>query len=302
MNDFFLFNDIRNGPTTIHSWDLKQTTARQKAICMLLLRNRRKSAYGRLDGNPLSLVHFQQLDRSIQAAELDALVDIGILKTVAYSFAVGSTISATLCHAEATVVAQVSAGNASLDSLRECRELRIAKVALDKTIARLVAIGVLNCIETRYEFRYTKISTGIDGINRVFLPKSEAFPTLVASDTNDFIALKDIEAETAEGYKMAFLQEIYSKRLFRKISKEESCRIQGFPGDFTLPESRSRWMKLIGNSVSVPVISALMAAIAETGCFSELANSTDDVGKTVAGIPKSRDEVRHEEVNRAILA
>jgi hypothetical protein len=98
------------------------------------------------------------------------------------------------------------------------------------------------------------------------------------------------------------LQEIYSKRLFRKISKEESCRIQGFPGDFILPESRSRWMKLVGNSVSVPVISALVAAITETGCFSEPANSMDDVGKTGAGLAKSRAEVRHEEVNRAILA
>ena len=62
MNDFFLFNDIRNGPTTIHSWDLKPTTERQKEICLLLLRNRRKPAYGSLDGNPLSLAHFQHLD------------------------------------------------------------------------------------------------------------------------------------------------------------------------------------------------------------------------------------------------
>lgn len=61
-------------------------------------------------------------------------------------------------------------GCASLDGIRECRELRLAKVALDKTIAGLVAKGVLVCTETRYEFRYTKISTGIDGINRVFFP------------------------------------------------------------------------------------------------------------------------------------
>ncbi len=49
MNDFFLFNDIRNGPTTIHSWDLLPTTERQKQICLLMLRNRRKRIYGKRD-------------------------------------------------------------------------------------------------------------------------------------------------------------------------------------------------------------------------------------------------------------
>ena len=289
MNDFFLFNDIRNGPTTIHSWDLKPTTERQKAICMLLLRHRRKPAYGKLDGNPLSLVHLQHLDDSIEAAELDALVDMGILKTVAYSFSATSNITLDLSSSEKIIVAQVSAGCASLDGLRECRELRLAKVALDKTIAGLVAKGVLVCTETRYEFRYTKISTGIDGINRVFLPKSEAFPTLVASDTNDFVALKDVQAQTAEDYKQAFLQEIFKKGLFRKVSKEEACRIQGFPSHFQLPELRSRWMKLIGNSVSVSVISTLVTAIIETGCF---ANRT-------VPIQSESDSVLHPSADRS---
>jgi len=61
VNDYFLFNDLRNGDTTIHSWDILETTKRQKDICYLLLKNRRKSAYGKLDGNPLSLKHFQSL-------------------------------------------------------------------------------------------------------------------------------------------------------------------------------------------------------------------------------------------------
>jgi DNA (cytosine-5)-methyltransferase 1 len=60
-----LFNDLRNGHTTIHSWDIIVTTQRQKNICLLLLKNRRKSAYGELDGNPLSLEQFQGLDSSI---------------------------------------------------------------------------------------------------------------------------------------------------------------------------------------------------------------------------------------------
>jgi DNA (cytosine-5)-methyltransferase 1 len=55
LNDYFLLNDLRNGHSTIHSWDILETTERQKKICYLLLKNRRKSAYGELDGNPLSL-------------------------------------------------------------------------------------------------------------------------------------------------------------------------------------------------------------------------------------------------------
>ena len=273
MNDFFLFNDIRNGPTTIHSWDLKPTTERQKTICLLILRNRRKPAYGRLDGNPLSLTHLQQLDSSIEKFELDALVDMGILKTVLYSFSLCSGKTA-LDNAERIIAENIAAGRNSLDALRECRDLILAKVSLNKAIAAMVAKGALDCVEIRYEFRYTKISTGIEGINRIFLPQSEAFPTLVASDTNDFIALKDIKADTAEEYKKVFLQEIYRKNLYRKISKEESCQIQGFPINFKLPENRSRWMKLLGNSVSVPVIHALAAAIIETGCLSELKKSS----------------------------
>ncbi|MCU0468214.1 MAG: hypothetical protein MUF58_06390 [Arcicella sp.] len=34
-----------------------------------------------------------------------------------------------------------------------------------------------------------------------------------------------------------------------------------------LPENRARWMKLLGNSVSVPVIEVLAKAIIETGVF-----------------------------------
>jgi DNA (cytosine-5)-methyltransferase 1 len=43
--------------------------------------------------------------------------------------------------------------------------------------------------------------------------------------------------------------------------------IQGFPSTFILPESRARWMKLIGNSVSVPVVQSLMESIVKTGVF-----------------------------------
>lgn len=275
MNDFFLFNDIRNGPTTIHSWDLLPASGRQKHICLLLLRNRRKRTYGKLDGNPLSLAHFQGLDASIREEELDELVDMGILKKVDYAYAVKPHGHLLLDKAELLVLRHVEAGEITLDSLKECRELKKNRVAPDKIIPLLVSKGVLACSEVRYEFRYTKISTGIEGINRVFLPKSEAFPTLVASDTHDFVALKDIEAGTEEGYKQAFLQEIFQPKLFRKVSREEACSIQGFPRSFLLPESRSRWMKLVGNSVSVPVVQMLGQAILDTGCLAS--NASDKV-------------------------
>ena len=48
--------------------------------------------------------------------------------------------------------------------------------------------------------------------------------------------------------------------------------IQGFPEDFILPENRVRWMKLLGNSVSVPVIEMLGKAILETGVFEKEEN------------------------------
>lgn len=270
MNDFFLFNDIRNGPTTIHSWDLIPTSERQKHICLLMLRNRRKRVYGKLDGNPLSLAHLQDLDSSIQPEELDALVAMGILKTVNYAYVAKPHGHVVLDHGELLVLRHVEDGGITLDSLKACRELKKARVVLDKTIPALVARGVLMCSEARYEFKYTKISTGIEGINRIFLPRSEVFPTLVASDTNDFVALQDIEADTEAGYKQAFLRDIFHPKRFRKISRSEACLIQGFPPDFQLPESRSRWMKLLGNSVSVPVVQMLSQSIIETGCVGDV--------------------------------
>lgn len=267
MNDFFLFNDIRNGPTTIHSWDLLNTTDRQKHICLLLLRNRRKRTYGKLDGNPLSLAHLQGLDQSIAQSELEALVQMGILKKVNYAYKVNPQTHISPDSDERLVLQHAAEGEITLDSLKECRDIKRSRISLDKIIPQLVAKGLLVCSGVRYEFRYTKISTGIEGINRVFMPKTQAFPTLVASDTNDFVALKDIESHTEEGYKKAFLEEIFNKKLFRKISKEEACVIQGFPKNFQLPDSRNRWMKLVGNSVAVSVIQMLGQAILNTGCM-----------------------------------
>ncbi len=269
FNDFFAFNDLRNGSATIHSWDLINTDKRQKYICELLLKNRRKSAYGDLDGNPLSLLHFQGLDSSITQSELDKLVELEIFKAEEYIYKINIHDESILSNEEKLLLAEAFSFTLNIDNLKSSRKLKLNKTPIFKTIEELKEKEIIVCNEIRYDFKNTKMSTGINGINRVFLPCADVFPTLVASDTNDFIALKNIEAQTVSEYKEKFMKEIYEKNLYRKITKQEACLIQGFPKEYILPESRARWMKLLGNSVSVPVIQMLGNAIIETGVFEE---------------------------------
>jgi len=258
VNDYFLFNDLRNGATTIHSWDILETTKRQKELCYLLLKNRRKSAYGKLDGNPLSLEHFQSLDESVTQKELEKLVELEIFREVEYVFEIKER-KETLTENEELLLSQSTDKKIVLDELKTDKTLKLKRVSIPKTIASLKERNILEVKEIRYEFKNSKISTGLFGINRIFLPNSDIFPTLVASDTNDYVTLKDIPH--TENYREEFLKEVYFKNKYRKITKEEACRIQGFPTNFKLPETRARWMKLIGNSVSVPVIEVLNKAM-----------------------------------------
>ena len=263
FNDYFLFNDLRNGDTTIHSWDILDTTARQKELCYLLLKNRRKRTYGKLDGNPLGLEHFKQLDSSVTQAELDALVTLEIFKPEKYRFGRTRQAAGDLSEAEYAVLTATEHDEWVIDDLKSNRTLKLSKINVSKTVESLERKGILQCLENRYDFKNTKISTGLFGVNRIFLPSSDIFPTLVASDTNDYVALKDIAPACTESYRKEFLQDIYQAGGYRKISKKEACQIQGFPINFSLPEARARWMKLIGNSVSVPVVGMLGAAILE---------------------------------------
>jgi DNA (cytosine-5)-methyltransferase 1 len=267
FNDYFLFNDLRNGNTTIHSWDIIDTTQRQKDICLLLLRNRRKSNYGELDGNPLSLENFQSLDSSIKQKEIDELIQLEILKAEEYRFIIKQFNINDLTKDEELLVSFTNNKEIIIDKLKKQREFKLQQVSIEKTIESLKEKDIIECAEIRYDFKNTKISTGLFGVNRIFLPSSDIFPTLVASDTNDFITLKTIAAQNHLDFKNKFIEEVYNPREFRKITKSEACLIQGFPKDFKLPESRARWMKLIGNSVSVPVIDKLCKAIIETGVF-----------------------------------
>ena len=267
LNDYFLFNDLRNGHSTIHSWDIIETTERQKKICYLLLKNRRKSAYGDLDGNPLSLQHFKDLDKTITKTELENLVQLKILKKEYYSFTINESNIEDLTEDENLLLSLCENDFLIMDKLKMNRDLKVKKVSISKTIILLIEKGILTSNEERYDFKNTKISTGLYGVNRVFLPTSNIFPTLVASDTNDFVTTKTIDAKNEADYKNQFVEKIYKKENYRRITKQEACLIQGFPKDYILPENRARWMKLVGNSVSVPVIQMLGKAILDTGVF-----------------------------------
>lgn len=269
FNDYFLFNDLRNGPTTIHSWDIEPTTDRQKDICYLLLRNRRKSVYGILDGNALSLRHFQELDSSITKAELEELVSLGILKHCPYLYEIVNLSAEHLSDDELFLLSHNDDNVIMVDKLKVDKDFRKKKIGIMEILRHLEERGVVRCIEMRYDFKNGKISTGLNGINRIFLPSSKIYPTLVASDTNDYVSTVSIDGNNEKEWKSNFLEQVYRPHKFRQITKSEACRIQGFPSDFILPQSRQRWMKLIGNSVAVPVIKKLAHAVVSTGVFME---------------------------------
>lgn len=268
FNDYFLFNDIRNGSTTIHSWDIEETTEREKYICLLLLSNRRKKEYGPLDGNPLKLSHFLDLDPSIKKNELDELVKKGILKDVPYLYKVIKR-DAAFTEEEQLILSFSRAGILNVDELKLQRVFRVRGIGIIDTIEGMKNKGLVECIEARYDFRHARISSGIYGINRIFLKSSKIYPTMVASDTNDYIATEDIDAPTVEEFKKQFLEKVYRPHKFRQITRSEACRIQGFPDDFVLPEARPRWMKLIGNSIAVSLVKRLAQSVVNTGVFAE---------------------------------
>lgn len=268
LNDYFLFNDLRNGHSTIHSWDIQDTSAKLKKICLLILGNRRKRTYGPLDGNPLSLDQIRRLDNTVTQTDIDELVKLGILKKVAYRYAIKNG-NDCLSEEQKIVLSLQSNGYIIVDEVKTNRLLKIKRIKLVETLQSLENLNLVECVEFRYDFRNTKISTGLNGVNRIFLPSSNIFPTLVASDSNDFVTTVSITSDNPQDFKQQFLERVYFPRNFRKITKEEACRVQGFPSDFILPSTRARWMKLIGNSVSVPVIRQLAQAVLQTGVFGE---------------------------------
>lgn len=191
LNDFFTFADIRDGHTTIHSWDLIKTSEREKLICQVILKNRRKKKYGSKDGNPLSLDVLAELIPYLQFLEIEKLVSKKILRS----------------------------------------------------------------IEGKgYDFVNSKISTGINGVSKVYLPHSDVIATLTATGTKDFIAKKSIACQEPREYKRTFIREIYRQRKFKPLSAKDYANLQGFPDWFVMAEDENTAKQQFGNAVSVPVV------------------------------------------------
>lgn len=191
LNDFFTFADIRNGHTTIHSWDLIKTNDKEKLICETILKNRRKKKYGDKDGNPLSFADLKDLIPNIKEDDILKLISKQILRFVDYK---------------------------------------------------------------GYEFVNSKISSGINGISKIYLPHSDVIGTLTASGTRDCVATISIECAEPSIYKKTFIQKIYRKKKFKIITARDAAKLQGFPDWFILPNSDDIAKRLLGNAVSVPVV------------------------------------------------
>lgn len=198
LNDFFLFADIRDGHTTIHSWDLIETSIREKLICQTILKNRRKKIYGPKDGNPLSLKVLETLIADLQEEEIESLVEKEILR-----FVEGQG----------------------------------------------------------YEFVNSKISSGINGVSKIFLPHADAIGTLTATGTRDFVATISIECQEPEAYKQTFITEIYKKKKFQPLTAQDYARLQGFPEWFQIANNESTAKHQFGNAVSVTVVYHLAKAL-----------------------------------------
>jgi DNA (cytosine-5)-methyltransferase 1 len=200
LNDFFLFADIRDGHTTIHSWDLIETTAREKLICQTILKNRRKKIYGDKDGNPLSFEVLRSLIPNLSQSEIDNLVSKDILKFIE-------------------------------------------------------SVG--------YEFVNSKISSGINGVSKIFLPHADAIGTLTATGTRDFVATISLECQEPDAYKQKFIQEIYHPKKFKPLTAQDYAKLQGFPEWFKMAENENNAKHQFGNAVSVPVVYHLAKAMLE---------------------------------------
>ncbi|MEA5512496.1 DNA cytosine methyltransferase [Nodularia sp. UHCC 0506] len=198
LNDFFTFADIRDGHTTIHSWELIETNHREKLICQTILKNRRKKIYGEKDGNPLGFEILQCLIPRLEIEEINTLVEKQIL-----------------CFIEGK----------------------------------------------GYEFVNSKISSGIKGICKIFLPHADAIGTLTATGTRDYVATISIECEAPDLYKQKFIRQIYNQNKYKPLTAQDYARLQGFPENFQIAENETTAKHQLGNAVSVPVVYHLANAL-----------------------------------------
>ncbi len=204
QNEFFILNDLRHGPTSIHSWEIYDTSEREKQICLTILRNRRNKKYGDKDGIPLS---FEQLRELIPDLVINELLE-------------------------------------------------------------LVSKSVLVKLEDgTFEFLNSRMSSGINGTYRIFLPTARFFGTLTARGMNDEIALVSVTGKTPGEYKQNFIAQVLRPKLHRPISVREAARLQAFPENYKFHKTDSASLRLLGNSVAISVVKAVAESLIQTGVF-----------------------------------
>ena len=76
----FIFSDVRDGPNTIHSWDLSDGLS--ASLCLLMLKNRRSRRYGNKDGNPMTAEQISDLAGFPCCEALDGIVSSGVLEKI----------------------------------------------------------------------------------------------------------------------------------------------------------------------------------------------------------------------------
>lgn len=170
-------------------------------------------------------------------------------------------ISATHRQRHICELIRVHRRRLSNKKVSDSRALKLSDIqSIDSSVKveeldELISLGFLRNKDDGYELKNSKISSGIKGIYRVVNPTSTVYPTLVASDTMDYLALEPFKD------KLTLIKSLKSKIPIRKINKEEACVIMGYPKDFILPDNRMAWMKQIGNSVTPPIIEKLISSI-----------------------------------------
>jgi DNA (cytosine-5)-methyltransferase 1 len=138
-------------------------------------------------------------------------------------------------------------------SFKSIKEL--VKETTIKNIDSLMKKNILTQEEDgRYELMNTKNSAGINGVYRVFLPQSDIFSTITATENRDFIATKSISGKNPEDYKAKFINEIFLKKNFRLLTGRESARLQGFPDSFKIHSNDKIAKKQFGNAVPTNVV------------------------------------------------
>ena len=134
-------------------------------------------------------------------------MDLSILKKIDYRFEILDFDEGKLTENELELLKHTSNNFLVIDELKTERTLKVKRISITDTINSLLENNAIKCIEERFDFKNTKISSGLNGVNRVFMPTSDVFPTLVASDTNDYVSLKNLDPISHEEYK---------KRVYRK--------------------------------------------------------------------------------------